>query len=569
MLNSSFRSRDSGSANLQQYSSMPMVYFSSQDKLNKHLNRGSSSDNDSWPSFDRLTPHLQSHEIEILASKARSSRPPHKQYKPHFYTPTRVRRDNKDVSRSASFEHGSLSMFRTSSDGTRQSYSKPIVRNSQEMKGQQDKKRYHLTPEKMISIDQAVISSFSTDDMPPLPPTVTIGDVSMDSPVLNRTEPSPERLATVNQINSVTQPIKTEDNVAKPPSDPSMNTPVKSIHSLPPETPQTDTSFDYSDLGSPPHTPYSMTSENDFIFSSPPPAPISSPPKDAVQPLLTTNQVTEGWGPDNNDTSIDRNITPRRALDEAFKALDRVGESTLSNSGDEPSPITKKKEQIISISEDELSSLYASVDMTKKGVKAPKEESDEDEGPPIIPYKEPFIMAEGVLITEQQNTVPGYEELEFDNKKTPPSTKKDDGYEEVEFDSKKASKPRNKLSIDDNTGYAQIVSTSSESGHARILNDDNTGYAQIVSTSSESGHARILNDDNTGYEAVGTKRPLSEDLSKSVSENVHKASSEDNVLYAERAEVHLPYRASMPPGVLVEDKFPLRTKGGSPPRKAE
>lgn len=534
-----------------------MVYFSSQDKLNRHPHRASSSDNDSVSSFDRLAHHLQPHEIEILASKARDSRPPHIRHKPHFYTPTRVRRGGsgyKDVNRSASFEHGSLSMYRTSSDGTRRSHKKPAVNDSYEISSRwlQDKKRDRLTPEKTSSSEQPGIGTFSTDDMPPLPPTIAIADVSIDSPIKSKTEPYPERRETVDQIDSLLQSIKTKDNTT-PPGGPPMSTPVKDSQSLPSDTPKTDISFDYSDLGSPPHTPYSVTSGNDFVFSSPPPIPVSSPPKeDAVQPLLTTGPVTEGWGPDKNDANIDRNITPRRALDEAFKALNKVGESHLADSGDEPSPITEKKEKF-SISEDELSSLYAAVDMTKKrqkGAGATREESDDDEGPPITPYREPPITTTEETLTMGQSANPGYEEIEFGNSKNS-SAKIDDGYEDVEFGNKKDASLRNELSINEDTGYARIAN--------KLSIDEDTGYASIenkLSTNEDPGYARV---------EVVTRRPVSEDLSTPATENVHKASSEDNVLRVERAEVHPPHRASMPPGVLLEDKSPLRTKG-SPSR---
>ncbi len=469
-------------------------------------------------------------------------------------------------------------MYRPLSDGTRRDYGTPLVKDSHEIPSkwhQEQTKRYRLTPEKTSSSNNKPgISSFSTDDMPPLPPTKAIADVSIGSPIKNITESSAERKGTVDEINTILQSIRTDDSTtpitatpptATPPSKALMSTLVKDSQTFPPDSPQTNVSFDYSDLGSPPRTPHSMTSENDFLFSSPPSIPISNPPKGdaaAVQPLLTADPVGEGWGPDKSDANIGRNITPRRALDEAFKALDKVGESGLADSGDEPSPITRNNEENSIISEDELSSLYASVDMTKKirkDMESPREESDDsEEGPPIPLYSGPPLTTEEEAPIVQQSADPGYEELEFGSKNTqsPSSANKDNGYEDVEFEDKKGTKPRNKLSIDEDAGYARIrnkLSIDEDAGYARIRNklsiDENTGYASV--------------------EALATRRPVSEDLSAPATENVHKASSEGNVISAERAEVHPPYRASMPPGVLTEGKSPIKTNGGSPSRNNE
>ncbi len=556
-LNSSFKSHDSGGADLQlHYSSMPMVYSSSQDRLNRHPRRGSSSDNDSWSSFDRLTPHLQPHEIEILASKAQESRPPHShtRYIPHFYTPTRVRKGGyKDVNRSASFEHGSLGMYRTSSDGTRRRRNKTILNETLEMKGRQERKRevpMYSTPEKK-SRDQPGINSFPIDDMPPLPPTTVIADISMDSPMKKEAgaNTSPEVQSTVDTIDSILQSIergKTDDGTNGlppppiPPSEPPMFTPVKQgvqPRSFSPNSSLTNTSFNYSDLDSPLHTPHSMTNGDDFNFSSPPPIPGSSlPPEDLdndtempamIQPLLTTGPVEQGWK-DKDETSIDRTITPRRALDEAFKQLDKIGESQLDDSRSEDAPPSNTEKvtdegTIIQVADH----MYAKVDMNKKrrnDMEDAKEESDDDEGPPITPYREPPERKEDrphESSIQQSNPDPAYEDIEFGDTDVPtklPIIIKDPGYEEVEFRNSNDAKPKQNLLIYEEPGYARI--------------------------------GDVL------------KRPISEDFSKTHGENVHKASSEANVRDIDTAKVYPPQRASMPPTVLLESNSP-------PPREVE
>ena len=559
--NSSFKSQDSGSVNIQ-YSSMPMVYFSSQDRLNKHSRVGSNSDSDSLSLLDRLKPHLQPHEIEILASKARGVQhpPPHTRYASHFYTPTRTRkRPHKDVKRSASIGRESLGIYRSSSDGTRRGQGKPAVNEPLSKKTKRSKVEKNPLPKKTSPpIVQPGVNTISLDDMPPLPPTVVTADISTDSPVKVQVKGSspPDMPSSVQEIESILQSVerrRSDEGIES--SSPlilphqSPHTPVETQEPPHPETPasiQTSPSFDYSELGSPPQIPHSMTDE-DFQFSSPPPIPGSSPPRDeerdsirespgtaVVEPLESSTPVREGW---RDKPDIDRTITPRRALVEAYKQLDRIGESHLGDSGDETGP-TPQSPPLVTVEEEGDSEkvedgskvdegptlevpqfedhIYAKVVMSKKKrgrkdqeedkVREEEEDVEADEEPPPIP---PYRVSEETSHTEpeppnvntQQTSDPGYEDLEF---------------------GPKTSTQNLPISVPEEPGYTRIKDIMK-----RPSSED---YSEV--------HTVVT------LEGAGS------------GDNVRKASSEANVSGIDLAVVHHPQRASMPPDVLPSDMSP-------------
>ena len=529
-----------------------MVYFSSQDRLNKHTHRGSNSDNDSLSSFDRLKPHLQPHEIEILARKARGVQhgPPHTRYTSHFYTPTRTRkRPHKDVNRSGSFGRESLGIYRSSSDGTRRGQGKPVANEPLSKKTKRSRPEKNPPPKKTSPpIVRPGVNTISLDDMPPLPPTVVVADISTDSPVKAQVKGSspPDMPSSVKEIESILQSVERRRSDESVESSPPLilpnqppHTPTETQEPPHPETQasiQTNASFDYSELGSPPQIPHSMSDE-DFQFSSPPPIPGSSPPRDeeresvkespvtaVVEPLVSSAPVREGW---KDKSDIDRTITPRRALDEAYRQLDRIGESHLGDSGDETEP-TPQSPPLVTVQEegdDEKAEdsykvdegpplevpqfedhVYAKVISSKERRGREEEDvEDDEEPPPIPPYREPkessHTEPEPPLVKTRQTSDPGYEDIEFGPK---PSTQ------------------NLPISVPEEPGYARIKDVMK-----RPSSED---YSEI--------HTVVT------LEAAGS------------GENVRKASSEANVSGIDLAVVHHPQRASMPPDVLLADTSP-------------
>ena len=620
----SFKSQDSVNQQIQfQYSSMPLVYFSSQDRLNKPplSHHGPASEN-AWSSFDRLTSPLQSHEVDLLASKAKVgggtvqlTTSSHPRYMSHIYTPTRARKPaHKNVKRSESFESQAPDFFRTSSDGTRAqdksatskslpqkitSRNESAVSKKGDMALNVQSQAEPAVVEKTSPVEniQPSVNAFSLEDMPTLPPPyATPGDMSMDSPIkhVEYSATPPVVPSSVEKIDSILQSVerrKSDEELESappplPPSEPPMFTPYKRdgahspVPSSPPpapDTPHTNTSFDYSELGSPPHSPLdtSKVENDDFEFASPPPIPISSPPQDAgegdtptkqfdqetavvaeVEPLESAHVPgNEAWTVKGNDKNIDRTITPRRALVEAFKDLDKIGESTLDSDDQDTTdeqtfgvldvdalyakvdmskktrktghdkvgaPISKddmaneSKDPLENTSDNlegdpDLSALYAKVDMSKKTRRNPNvvgvAEDDIENGPVVTPLAETDLVQTN---TAETNTTQ-------QDRKDPP---RDPAYEEIDIQTTRSGQ----------SGQEAPGSRSKSS-----LADP--GYATI-----QEVFQRPTSGD---YSEVHTNVTL-----ESKGDRVRKASSEANVTEVEFAVVHHPKRSSMPPGSM-------------------
>ena len=601
---------------------MPLVYFSSQDRLNKPpvSHRGPASEN-AWSSFDRLTSPLQSHEIDILASKAKVgggtvqlTTSSHPRYMSHLYTPTRARKPaHKNVNRSASFERRAPGFFRTSSDGTRAqgkfvtseglspTKNKGAISKKEDMVLSIQPKAEPAAVEKSSPVEniQPSVNAFSLEDMPTLPPPyATPGDMSMDSPIKHIeyvTDGATPPLAvpsSVEKIDSILQSVerrKSDEGLESappplPPSEPPMFTPHKRAHSPAPsspppvpDTPHTNTSFDYSELGSPPRSPLdtSNVENDDFEFVSPPPIPVTSPPQDEGEEDMPTKQVIqeivviadveplesapvpgiEAWTEHENKKNIDRTITPRRALVEAFKDLDKIGESTLDSDDQDMTD-----EQTLQVSD--VDAMYAKVDMSKK------------------------TRRTGNTVNNEVGTPNTMEDMAR-NPKDPAENSSDnlEGdpdlnalYAKVDMSKKTRKNPKAADVAEDDVENGPVVTPLAETD----LSNVETGTAQqggkepSLDPAYEEIDIQTTRNVQSGQEAPGShskssladpgyakiedvlERPTSGDYSEvhtkvtleSKGDPVRKASSEANVTGVDFAVVHHPKRASMPPGSM-------------------
>lgn len=633
----SLKSQDSGNQVVQsQYSSMPLVYYTSQDRLNKpaHSQHTHNLGNHSWSSFDRLSSPLLSHEVAVLASKGKVtagclqvSTYPHPNYTSHLYTPTRARKPAQAiVGRSASFGHSELSFSRTASDGM-----------------------YRVVPSNSGDNARPSFNTVTFEDMPSLPPPyASAPDDSIDSPIKHvpttadsvspPTVPPP-----VEKIDSILQSVErhTSVDIVLPPlpsTEPPMFTPHKVekevshssvLSSLPhppdsplvsssPLPPDTPTTFDYSGLGSLPQSPLevSKVEDDDFDFASPPPIPVSSPPQDEtdthtpaaeIEPLHNA-QVKEA---SKESQKIDRTITPRRALAEAFKELDKIGESPLvdanisqedsaidalyakvdmskkskktvpSGTGLELSKDYKPEEDTISQGESrdneapDLDALYAKVDMSKKTRRSQTTEESINNGPQFVLSVEDV----SVEIAKTDSTiVPPYAVVNITggaptSLAPSKSSLEDPGYARIE-DIQPASGDRQMSSLAPTSkaptnpsmssladpGYARIEDIRPASGDKQMSSLAPTSQGPSnpsMSSLADPGYARIedirpaIGRQTDSSDTQPTDGGCSEAHTKVTLEikgdPVRKASSEANVAEVDIAVVDHPKRASMSP----------------------
>ena len=410
--------------NVNFHSSLPMVYWSSQERLQGAKGNGRRVHRPKWSSHDRLLSPLLSADIEALASKGKRQSPlepaaSHRHYHSHLYTPKRTRKTEigggagqplaaaVNVERSASFS--STGIYRSSSDGVTEKTSGALV-----------------VPQPPVAM-----TNLNLDDMPVLPPQTTKEAIAT----------SPD----ISQDLSTSLPVDSESSVIPPPppvpytEPPLFTPPAEEEAGSSSDTVTTDATFDYNDLTPPVENGKSIGSHGDdeFDFSLPespppspppvntlppdeptpptspeaPPIPPTSPPHEEAPPTSDDVTVADEEGETLNgrlqtadtaesESQMQRYLTPRTALVKAFEDLDKIGETKLPDDdelGNEEGEVREREERgkrevetnveggkieeggLESSGAVDLDDLYAKVDMTKKRRKQEtSEKQDED-----------------------------------------------------------------------------------------------------------------------------------------------------------------------------------------------
>ena len=250
--------------NVNFHSSLPMVYCSSQERLQGSKGNGRRGiHRPKWSSHDRLLSPLLSADIEALASKGKRQSPlepatSHRHYHSHLYTPKRTRKTEigggaeqsiataVNIERSASFS--STGMYRSSSDGVRRKAPAAVL----------------------VQHPPVAINDLNCDDMPALPPQTTEDAITI----------SPD----ISHDLSTSLPFESEGSVTPPPppvpytEPPLFTPPAQEEAGSSSDTVTTDATFDYNDLTPPIEDGKDIgsRSDEDFDFSlseSPPPPP--------------------------------------------------------------------------------------------------------------------------------------------------------------------------------------------------------------------------------------------------------------------------------------------------------
>ena len=398
--------------NVNFHSSLPVVYCSSQERLQGSKGNGRRGiHRPKWSSHDRLLSPLFSADIEALASKGKRQSPlepaaAHRHYHSHLYTPKRIRKTEiggekplamaVNVERSASFS--STGMYRSSSDGV---------------------SRQAPAAAALVQQPPVAISDLNCDDMPVLPPQTTKDAITT----------SPD----ISQDLSTSLPFESEGSVTPPPppvpyTEPPLFTPPAQDEmgaGSSSDTVTTDATFDYNDLTPPIEDGKGIGShsDEDFDFSMPespppvsslppdeqtpspeaPPIPLNSPPHEEAPPTSNDVPIADEKGEMSNggpqsaesESQMQHYLTPRTALVKAFEDLDKIGESKLPDE-DEPGDgegegregeeegkreteksleADKKERSNVAV---DIDDLYAKVDMTKKKRRDASEKQDED-----------------------------------------------------------------------------------------------------------------------------------------------------------------------------------------------
>ena len=401
--------------NVNFHSSLPMVYCSSQERLQGAKGNGRRVHRPKWSSHDRLLSPLLSADIEALASKGKRQSPlepaaSHRHYHSHLYTPKRTRKTEigggagqplaVNVERSASFS--STGIYRSSSDGVTKKIPGAVI-----------------VPEPPVAM-----ANLNLDDMPALPPQTTKEAITT----------SPD----ISQDLSTSLPVDSESSVTPPPppvpytEPPLFTPPAQEEAGSSSDTVTTDATFDYNDLTPPVENGKSIGSHGDdeFDFSlseSPPPSPPpvstlppdeqtpptspeappippTSPPHEEAPPTSDDGPIADKDGemlngrPQTADTAesesqMQRYLTPRTALVQAFEDLDKIGETKLPDDdelGNEEGEEERGKREIEKNVEGgkteeessgavDLDDLYAKVDLTKKRRKRDTSEKQEED----------------------------------------------------------------------------------------------------------------------------------------------------------------------------------------------
>ena len=399
--------------NVNFHSSLPVVYCSSQERLQGSKGNGRRGiHRPKWSSHDRLLSPLLSADIEALASKGKRQSllepaASHRHYHSHLYTPKRIRKTEigggkplavaVNVERSASFS--STGMYRSSSDGVSREAPAAAV---------------------LVQQPPVAINNLNCDDMPVLPPQTT-KDAITTSPDISQDLSTSLPFESEGSVTPPPPPVPyTELSLFTPPAQEEMGAGSSS------DTVTTDATFDYNDLTPPMEDGKGIGShsDEDFDFSLPespppvsslppdeqtpspeaPPIPPNSPPHEETPPTSNDIPIADEKGEMSNgrpqsaesESQMQRYLTPRTALVKAFEDLDKIGESKLPDE-DEPGDgegegrekeEEGKRETEKSLEADkkersnvvvDIDDLYAKVDMTKKKRRRDtSEKQDED-----------------------------------------------------------------------------------------------------------------------------------------------------------------------------------------------
>ena len=457
--------------NVSFHSSLPVVYCSSQERLQQGAkgNGRRGIHRPKWSSHDRLLSPLLSADIEALASKGKRESPlesvaSHRHYHSHLYTPKRTRKTEIEgegagkpltpavnVERSASFGSTGIYMYRSSSDGVSKKAAAAVV----------------------VKQPPVAMNDLNLDDMPSLPPQTTKEAITT----------SPD----ISQDLSTSLARDTEASVTPPPppvpytEPPLFTPPAQEEAGSSSDTVTSDATFDYNDL-TPPAAEndgkgIGCHSDEEFDFSlhdslPPPPPPVSTLPPDEQTPptspegppIPPTSPPDEEAPPTSevpvadkalngrpltadaaeNESQMQRYLTPRTALVKAFEDLDKIGETKLPDEDErgngegegrereqrEEKEVEKSLERgkneegdLESSAAVTLDDLYAKVDMTKKKRKRETsekqdEEVNEGEGEATTTFK-PELVHKAASV--EDITGPDYAEVHHPQRSSMPS----------------------------------------------------------------------------------------------------------------------------------------------------
>ena len=377
--------------NVHFHSSLPVVYYSSQERLGNKSTNGRRIPRQKWSSHDRLLSPILSADLEVLAAKGQrqlfAESATHHHYHSHLYTPKRTRKTDPSspisVERSASFN--STGFYRSSSDGVRK----------------EGGARLEQPPVAMVDL--------SLDDMPALPPQTTRDVIATPSPdvSLNVSLPGKEEASSPPHLPLGESPLFTpqakddssSQSTDSPPSDATFDyndlsppvghsktasddefdfslpesseaPPPPPISSLPPDeqtpptTPLSSPPYDQAPptpLSSPPYDQAPPTPLSSPPYDQAPPTPLSSPPYDEAP--QTIEAVVLSGAAQREESSmelqLERHITPRTALAKALEDFDQIGSLKLADDEESEGGGVEGESN-------ELNHVYAAVDKSKK-----------------------------------------------------------------------------------------------------------------------------------------------------------------------------------------------------------